>query len=134
MTQSQKGGFTLIELLVVIAIIGILSAVVVTSLTGARQDATDARVIASMQQFQTAMTLNVTDAGLFPGNGDIDGFAFADLTAAGVDTSGVSATASQTYCVDYTLLVERDNGDDTYVVDETGARYGDSAVASEVCA
>ncbi len=124
-----KKVFTLIELLVVIAIIGILSAVVVTSLTGARQDAADARVVASMQQFQTAMTLNVTDAGLFPGNGDIDGYDFAALEAIdGVDASGVAATASSTYCVDYTLVSERTDASEThYVVDQSGARYATGA-------
>ena len=41
MKQALSRGFTLIELLVVIAIIGILAAVVLTSLSGAQQSAQD---------------------------------------------------------------------------------------------
>jgi len=46
--KNFKKGFTLIELLVVIAIIGILSAVVLTSLSGAQAKAKKASTLASM--------------------------------------------------------------------------------------
>jgi prepilin-type N-terminal cleavage/methylation domain-containing protein len=56
MTKTSRG-FTLIELLVVIAIIGILSAVVLTSLDGARKRGRDARRLSDVKQIQLALEL-----------------------------------------------------------------------------
>ena len=51
--MEKQRGFTLIELLVVIAIIGILSAVVLASLSTARQKGQDAAVQSDLSTIQT---------------------------------------------------------------------------------
>jgi general secretion pathway protein G len=73
LTQQSKNpkvfltaGFTLIELLVVIAIIGILSAVVLTSLNGARESARDAKRLSDVRQIQKALDMYYIDNDVYP--------------------------------------------------------------------
>ncbi|HEY4511869.1 MAG TPA: type II secretion system protein [Candidatus Paceibacterota bacterium] len=62
----MKKGFTLIELLVVIAIIGILSAVVLASLNGARLRSKDAKRLSDISQLQLALELYYDACKQFP--------------------------------------------------------------------
>ena len=64
--KAGARGFTLIELLVVIAIIGILSAVVLTSLNSARVKARDARRVSDISQMQLALELDYDKNGIYP--------------------------------------------------------------------
>ncbi len=59
--KNLEKGFTLIELLVVIAIIGILSGIVITALSGARQKATEAEIKSNLSGFRTAAELVYID-------------------------------------------------------------------------
>jgi len=54
---NTKKGFTLIELLVVIAIIGILSSIVLVSMSGARAQARDARRQSDIRQVVSAQAM-----------------------------------------------------------------------------
>lgn len=60
MTNPKKG-FTLIELLIVIAIIGILSAIGLVSLNGAREKARDAQRKSDLGQYRTALAVYADD-------------------------------------------------------------------------
>ena len=62
----MKRGFTLIELLVVIAIIGILSSVVLSSLSTARGRANDAKIRSDLRQLSNALNLYYDRYGTMP--------------------------------------------------------------------
>lgn len=77
---KNKKGFTLIELLVVIAIIGILSAIVLASLTTARTKAQDAKVQSQMSSIRTAAEIayDGSSYGLATGANSCSGLIEAD--------------------------------------------------------
>lgn len=96
-------GFTLIELLVVIAIIGILSAVVLASLTVARERAADAAVKSNMEtvkrQVEIYHTLvgayRRTNAAYYAGNCQTTSSSFRDTLATDPEVMQVSLITEQ---------------------------------------
>ncbi|HSX42140.1 MAG TPA: prepilin-type N-terminal cleavage/methylation domain-containing protein [Candidatus Saccharimonadales bacterium] len=97
MNKMKKGfalvgrrGFTLIELLVVIAIIGILAALIITSLTGARLRAADTQTKNNLRTLSTTLEQYYSDqtTGAYPtaaANGvNINGGTVSNCANAGV--------------------------------------------------
>jgi len=64
--SKQQKGFTLIELLVVVAIIGLLSSVVLASLTTARLKAQGGALGQNLKQLQNALELYSSSNSLYP--------------------------------------------------------------------
>lgn len=82
--RAKRAGFTLIELLVVIAIIGILTTLIMTNLSGARERARDARRKSDLRAVQQSLRLYYNDNQSFP--------LTADFPAAGASFNSGGAT------------------------------------------
>lgn len=81
----NRRGFTLVELLVVIAIIGILAAMVLSSLSSARSKARDTARKNDLAQIRTALEQHAADkGGSYPGATTADIWTKSDTTGAGV--------------------------------------------------
>lgn len=63
---KKNRGFTLLELLVVIAIIGVLSAVVIASLSDSRLKSRNVAVIEQMFEYQKSLELHYSNTGEYP--------------------------------------------------------------------
>lgn len=61
-----KKGFTLIELLVVIAIIGLLSTIIIASLSSSKAKGRDAKRVADIRTLQLALEGYFNDNGFYP--------------------------------------------------------------------
>ena len=124
--MKKRNGFTLIELLVVIAIIGILSAVILASMSGARAKGRDAKRVADLKQLQLALQLYYDANSKYPstgGNISSSGSVLTELTSANYisvlpnDPLGsnhyiykpLPASCSGTSCTDYVLAAQMEN-------------------------
>lgn len=90
--ENTKKGFTLIELLVVIAIIGILSAIGLVTLSGARGKARDVKRVSDLRQYALAYNSFADTSGTTTGYDT--SCTMADLTAA---TRKIDTCAGATY-------------------------------------
>lgn len=66
--KTLRNGFTLIEILIVIAIIGILSSVILASLSIARKKARDTKRLLDMKQIKLALELYLDSNNQYPGS------------------------------------------------------------------
>lgn len=66
-TKTQKA-FTLIELLVVISIIGVLAAVSIFGLSGARESARDSRRKSDLELVKSGLEIYRADCNVYPGS------------------------------------------------------------------
>jgi type II secretion system protein G len=76
----KNKGFTLIELLVVISIIGLLSVIVISSLSSAKVKAQNTKFIADMNQLKMAFELYRNDKGFYPGENQVLGVDTVSIT------------------------------------------------------
>lgn len=87
MTKNFKKGFTLIELLVVIAIIGILSSIVLASLSSARTKGEDAAIESSLSNMRA-------QAELYYSTNSNYGVSASDCTTAATIFTSATSTGS----------------------------------------
>ena len=118
--HPSKRGFTLIELLVVIAIIGILSAVVLASLSVARDKGATASVKANMSSVRSQAEIVYDEAAIAPNYAAVctNTKVMAFLAAARQPTGGSSTCNSRQ--ADWAAAAPLKGGG-AYCVDSTGA-------------
>ena len=136
--MKKNFGFTLVELLVVIAIIGILAAVALPNLLGARARARDSRNKNSLIQLRNALRLYYNDYQAYPASagGAIVGCGAAATPGTvtctdSFETSGASGIVYMKDLPESFYYTQTDSGDnyELYVLLENGSdvEIGESA-------
>lgn len=115
-TFMRSNGFTLIELLVVISIIGVLVAVSIFGLSGARESARDARRKSDLELIKSGLEIYKADCNAYP--------ATLGTTLIGSGTP-TSCSASNTYIT--TVPLDPISASKSY-------RYAVTASGYEICA
>ncbi|HUD21142.1 MAG TPA: LamG-like jellyroll fold domain-containing protein [Candidatus Saccharimonadales bacterium] len=112
--MSQKTrAFTLIELLMVIAIIGILAALIIVSLAGARSKANDTKRKNNARNIDTALAQYYQEnASLYP----------VQNTDGGVDVNTLSTILSPTYLSSTNVFIHDKTA--SYISSSSGSSYG----------
>ena len=103
--KTLKRGFTLIELLVVISIIGVLAAVSIFGLSGARESARDARRKSDLELIKSGIELYRADCNAYPpslgtslvGSGTPSVCAVSNTYITAIPTDPIPATRSYRY-------------------------------------
>lgn len=96
--KNNNQGFSLIELLVVISIIGVLSAILIMNLVGARERSRDAQKIQNLNSIKNALRMYYNDYQAYPSpgvsctNGCINGIGSTYLS--GISNVGYTYTAA----------------------------------------
>ncbi len=124
-TRASHRGFSLVELLTVIAVLGILAAIIIPTVSGARDSADRAATKAQFNQWAAAMELYRQEYGFYPDiaiDGRVDAERFAaeltGLTLAGNSVRGSSNWGNRNGLSFYVISV----GD----LDETGRELVDA--------
>lgn len=87
--STVKKGFTLIELLVVISIIGILMAISLFGMQGARESSRDARRKSDLEMIRSGLEIYKSDCNVYP--------SVLGTTLIGNETSGPCLSTHNTY-------------------------------------
>ena len=124
--RKRSRAFTLIELLTVIAVIGILAAIIIPTVGGARDSATRAKTKAQFSQWATAMESYRQEYGFYPdiatgGLVDADKFA-AELTGRTLTGQAISTTTygNRKALSFYTIAADELSDDGAEVIDGFG--------------